>query len=552
MRYKFVIPIVAVVLAGFAGVHLAQPGVATCSPLVDDALQNLGNNCNGLDRNSACYGNTLVQAALAADADEDLFNRPRDRAELVQVSSLRTAPLDEDEAIWGIAMLNTQANLPGTLPGQGVVMMLMGDGEITNTVNPADLPDLNPTPGIVNDNGVESVRVRTGAEFGFNVNSVLAPGTVIAVDARNDDGTWVRVNSGNSFGWMFAELVTLTESSVDALPVLEDQIQSPMQAFYFRSGVGNADCAEAPNALMIQSPRGGQVSLTVNESEIVIGSTVVIETLNDNTMIIYVIDGEAIVNNLVVPAGFKAFAPIVIRDDLIEALRGQDFEIVTIANEGVPAITGPWETCDPISDEDRAWLSTLTDIPENLLNYPVEQAPESDALCASPEEVQVVQEQAFIAQQEAEQPVECTGFVATSPLGGMDWGDQAFYWDPAIGADGGYELRVFDETGSQVVAETTNDTTITVNTGRGNISGGVNYTWDVVALDADGNPVCTTPPVTVPRGAQVKQELPPPDEDDLNPPPPDEPPPPPPSEEEEYYEEFPEFPEEPQPCPPAC
>ena len=518
MRKSLIIPASLILLAMTVGISMAQPGVATCSPLIDDALAQLGDNCDGLSRNSACYGNTLVQAALTEDADEDLFNEPRDRAELVQVSSLRTAPLNEVEQVWGIAMINTQANLPGTLPGQGVVMMLMGDGEITNSVNPADLPTLTPVTGVINETGSDAgVRVRTGAGTNYNVNSVLSPGTEVTVDARTEDSQWLRVVAGENFGWIFADLLTLTDSTPTDLPVLEDQLQAPMQAFYFRSGVGNTDCEAAPNALMIQSPKGGQVALTINQSEIVIGSTVVIETLDDNTMIIYVIDGTAIVNNLIVPEGFKAYAPIEVRDDLIAALQEQNFDVLTISNDGLPAITGPWETCDPISDQDRDWLSTLGNIPEELLNYEIDDAPDATGICASPEE---------IVQQSQSQPsggdgntttdntgvMSCDGFIGTSPTDGMNWGLQTFYWDPTNAAVGGYEVRVYDEQGNQVASQTVTGTTTTaLDTGSSSRSGGVSYSWEVAALDANGNAVCTTPRITLQRGAQPP---PPPSNDD--------------------------------------
>lgn len=50
----------------------------------------------------------------------------------------------------------------------------------------------------------------------------------------------------------------------------------PMQAFYFKSGVGDAPCAEAPESgLLVQTPKGaGQVAFTVNGVDIQMGSTV--------------------------------------------------------------------------------------------------------------------------------------------------------------------------------------------------------------------------------------------------------------------------------------
>ena len=477
----------ALAIGLIVGMVQAQ-GSATCSQFLAQALSQLGDNCDALDRNSACYGYTLVQAALTSDAPEIAFNEPRDRAGLSQVLSLRTSGLDQAQSTWGIAVLNTQANLPGTLPGQGVVMMLLGDAEITGQVRASDLPEIEPITANVTES-TEGVRVRTGAGFNFNIIDVIPPGEAVTVEGRSKDGEWLRVVANDRAGWMFAELLETPLDPADLI-VVEDIIQSPMQAFYFRSGIGSSNCEEAPDSLMVQSPQGMPVTLTVNESEITISSTVVIETRDDNTMILYVIDGQAVVNNLIVPQGWKAFVPIEIRDDLLRALQDEEIEIIRIISDGVPRTTGPWETCEVIDEEDRVWLSTLTDIDPDLLNYPIQNPPDATSICAPPE--------FFIT---LNQSVDCSGFVATSPLDGMDWGMQQFYWDPAEGA-AGYEVTVYDQNGNVVGTATTTNTTAELDTAGGSLAGIYNYTWQVAALNDNQDRVCETNPVTIPRGAK--------------------------------------------------
>jgi hypothetical protein len=52
-----------------------------------------------------------------------------------------------------------------------------------------------------------------------------------------------------------------------------------LQAFTFKSALGDTPCAEAPNGLLIQSPVGGQrVTLTINGADFDIGSTVFISS----------------------------------------------------------------------------------------------------------------------------------------------------------------------------------------------------------------------------------------------------------------------------------
>jgi hypothetical protein len=54
---------------------------------------------------------------------------------------------------------------------------------------------------------------------------------------------------------------------------------TPMQAFYFKSGVGSPDCAEAPDGILVQTPEGvAEVSFTVNGANVTLGSTAFFQT----------------------------------------------------------------------------------------------------------------------------------------------------------------------------------------------------------------------------------------------------------------------------------
>lgn len=495
-------------------IGFAQLGEA-CLPFVETALEQLGDNCSALGRNSVCYGYTLVQAALRSSADEIQFDVPRDRAALAEVAALRTAPLDEDSSTWGIAMMNTQANLPGTLPGQGVIMMLMGDTALANQV-PADEAFIAPEPLMIEVLG-EGARVRTGAGTNFNILDVLDAGEVVAVDGRSPDNQWVRLVYGNIGGWMSANLLNLSTEQLNSLPALSDNLRAPMQAVYFTSGVGNANCRTAPDALVVQSPQGVRVNISVNEAQISIGSTIVLQIIG-NEMVLYVIEGTAEVNNLVVPQGFKAFVPVELREELIDQLLAQGFDVTEtveggggtgdariLPSDGLPVITGQWRSCAPISEQDRSFLSTLEGVPAELLNYAIEMPEETDAICGTPEEVLVYE----LEQQQIINGVDCSNFAATSPLTGMNWGTQTFYWDAANGASS-YTVSVTDSNGNVVASGNTTQTNITLNTGTQDLVGSSGYSWSVSAIDRNGRAICTTPPVSVPRGAAPPEVLNPP------------------------------------------
>lgn len=59
--------------------------------------------------------------------------------------------------------------------------------------------------------------------------------------------------------------------------------QNPMQAVYFRSGIGSPQCTEAPDGILVQTPEGvAQVNFTINGAEVTLGSTAFFQTrMND-------------------------------------------------------------------------------------------------------------------------------------------------------------------------------------------------------------------------------------------------------------------------------
>lgn len=102
----------------------------TCDQLVTQALAQTGSACQGMERNSACYGHDQVNASFEG-ALASPFESAGDRADLLQLRTLNTAPLDEVSGVWGIAIVKAQADLAGTLPGQNVTLLFYGDAGIT-------------------------------------------------------------------------------------------------------------------------------------------------------------------------------------------------------------------------------------------------------------------------------------------------------------------------------------------------------------------------------------------------------------------------------------
>jgi hypothetical protein len=96
----------------------------TCSVLVEQALTEVSTSCEGIARNEACYGYNLVRAAFQTDVPADFFTQPADVTSIIELETIATSPFDETNGTWGVAVMNIQANLPDTLPGQNVTFVL--------------------------------------------------------------------------------------------------------------------------------------------------------------------------------------------------------------------------------------------------------------------------------------------------------------------------------------------------------------------------------------------------------------------------------------------
>jgi hypothetical protein len=105
---------------------------ASCQALIDRALQASGNSCGGTGSNQACYGNTTILAQLAPNAARR-FSQRGDIIAVNELQRLSASPLDLDKDEWGIAVFKLLANLPRSLPGQTVTMVVFGNADLENT-----------------------------------------------------------------------------------------------------------------------------------------------------------------------------------------------------------------------------------------------------------------------------------------------------------------------------------------------------------------------------------------------------------------------------------
>lgn len=355
-------------------------GGATCPPVVIQALESVGTVCDTLDRNSACYGFNLVNASFA-EANV-AFSTVGDIASLLSLQTIETSPLNVEQNTWGVALMNVQASLPNSLPGQSVVFMLLGDAQIENAVTPENAFQ----GGIpINLRATAEAAIYQSPSADAELIRMVDAGTSLTADARSIDDGWFRVAVDGQFGWAARELLDIP-APAERLPAYDPATsRTPMQAFYLRTGAGSPVCNDAPDALVVQGPQGFTVDLSVNGADIRVGSTVVIRTISrgdqtseeyfellrnapgevDDFLQITVLDGEVIIepesdNPTIVEQGQTTIACL----DTPQSL-GIDGEA---NDQNVTDACGGWEEPQPIPP---AQFETLNLLNEVELLYPI-------------------------------------------------------------------------------------------------------------------------------------------------------------------------------------
>lgn len=464
----------------FVVVSLVE-GQGDCPALVQTALSQMGNNCSSLDRNTACYGYTQVKATFSDTQPTDFFTKPADRTQLRTLQTIETAPLDTQTGQWGIAVMNVQANVPDTVPGQAVTFLLMGDVQMQNAVS-ADQA-FEPTAAPITVKTLTQSNVRTSPNANANLLGSVTAGVELVADGLNPGKDWVRVLLNGTPGWISRDLVDAGGGNLDTLPVISRQNRSPMQAFYFTTGVGTPACKESPpSALVVQGPQKVNVNITANGADITIGSTIVLQS-DGKHMQLTTLVGSAQVNGLNILAGFTASAPVT---------QGQ---------------AGAWEHLRPMTSAEIDSFQPLENISGTVLHYPIT-VPTAADIQKTIQAVNSAQSKpstntaapgttGVALTGPAAQQVDCSDLAAAGPSGGVPYGTVGFFWTPAAGATT-YKVNFFNSAGGYITSREVDASQTSVSVDTGSLGGDPNMTWEVEARVGTQN-ACTTGRVSIQR-----------------------------------------------------
>jgi hypothetical protein len=107
----------------------SPPSDITCQELIDRAMQASGEYCDQVGSNQVCYGNNTLSAELNSG---EAFDREGDVVSVADLRHLAASPLSLSSEEWGIAVFKVLANLPRSLPGETITMVVFGNTSLDN------------------------------------------------------------------------------------------------------------------------------------------------------------------------------------------------------------------------------------------------------------------------------------------------------------------------------------------------------------------------------------------------------------------------------------
>jgi SH3 domain-containing protein len=327
-----------------------------CPEIVQAALDTTAEQCSATGRNQACYGNVRLAVVPRPGINDFNFSTPGDIVAAGSIGSMSLSSKVEETDEWGVVLMKLQANLPDALPGQNITFLLFGDVRIQNGV------ESNTRPATLNVTARGSVDVRSGPSTGETRLGGLLDGDTVTALGRNAAGNWLRVSLNGLSGWVLADEVE-TAGDIQVLSLVDSAglPLTPMQAFYFQSGIGDAPCPQAPDSgILVQTPQGvEQVQFTVDDVNITLGSTMYLQAQAHGELSASVVEGEARVESasvvVDVPAGSRVRVPI---DDQSHALGApsepEPYDGAKLAVLPIRILPGAITIASPISAESTA------------------------------------------------------------------------------------------------------------------------------------------------------------------------------------------------------
>jgi hypothetical protein len=200
--------------------------------------------------------------------------------------------------------------------------------------------------------------------------------------------------------------------------------------------------------------------------------------LPGNKVQLIVVSGHAELGGLVVPAGFSVTAPL-----------GDDGK----------TISGDWTDFSALTQDELDELKGLQNLPPDLLHYPIVLPTEADIQAAIIAFSHTTTTPGEASNGPASNQADCHTFNPTSPLGGMNFGSQTFYWNAAEGATS-YQVNMYNDGGGLVASYPSSGNATNVTGDTSSLGNGFSFSWEVQAF-VNGQLACTSSRITMFRSA---------------------------------------------------
>jgi len=271
-------------------------------------------------------------------------------------------------------VMSVDANLPYALQPKRLVYIQFGGVEVENGVPASDAVQLLKT-GITTTTTSQTNLLTWPAPsivgHASNVITSVPAGSSVSLDAINPAGDSVRAVFQNQVGWVLKSAID-PSADLSSLVTIGPDSMTPMQSFYFRTGIEDTPCARAPSLLYIQAPNNIPVDIKVFQKPVRIESTIIFRSLPPgpqlgNQLEIIVLSGLGVLNpdspnQILVPPGFKAVI-------------GVCNPLTSLGTEGdadEKATCGEWSQPIPLTqDELNGFCKPTEGLPDNSENYPI-------------------------------------------------------------------------------------------------------------------------------------------------------------------------------------
>ncbi|MCC6804279.1 MAG: hypothetical protein IT319_15465 [Anaerolineae bacterium] len=292
---------------------------------------------------------------------------------MYDTETIQTGPFNLAEELWGINVMNVDANLPSAFSPKGVVYIQMGGVEIENGVEPEAAVTLVDGINVATTSDTDLLSWPPPSIEGHASEFVatVPTGTSVSIDAFDPTGDYVRAIFGERVGWVSLSSLNTAGIDLSGLPAIGANDFTPMQHIYYRTGIGGLNCDEAPSLIFVQGPNTTPVDIMIHDTPIRIESSIVMRTLPPGDQLgdeleLFVTSGLLKIypdtpNEIIVPPGFFSTVPLC-----------PDFESLGIEGDADEKATcGQWSLPRPFTTNELDVCQALEGLPDNLLYYSI-------------------------------------------------------------------------------------------------------------------------------------------------------------------------------------